>query len=285
MAARIELAGRPIIITGGGSGIGAATASACAKAGMPVLIAGRRAEPLQRTAASIESTGGTCATLTVDVTDTGHEDELLAAADASIGPPWAVFANAGRGLDRPAHATDDDEMRSLFDVNFFATHRLLRAAAGRLMEQGTGGHLLACASCVSKFSPPYHGAYAATKAAMDLYCQAMRLELAPVGIHVSTIHPITTVTDFFDVSAEISGRPHTQSGIDHTPKFLQQSPERVASAIVRCLRRPTPEVWTSRLVRATAAVRGLFPRVMDRQMRAMLESERLREHDSPDTTP
>jgi len=242
---------------------------------MPVVIAGRRPDALATTSALIEAAGGQSVSCILDVTDTAHAKQLLETAETAFGAPWAVFANAGRGLDRPAHLTSAAELRELFEVNFFAAHELLTAAAARMVARGQGGHLIGCASCVSKFSPPYHGAYSATKAAQDLFCQAMRLELAPAGVHVSTVHPITTVTDFFDVSAEASGRAGTRSGIDHTPRLFRQTPERVAAAIVKCLQRPVPEVWTSRLVRLSAALRTLRPRLMDRQMRRMLDADRL----------
>ncbi len=277
MPPRIQLHNKPIVITGGGTGIGAATAIRCATAGMPVILAGRRMQPLMSIAEKITAAGGRACFQTIDVTEPTHAADLLDHAESTFGPPWAVFANAGRGLDRPAHATSDQEIRDIFEVNFFATQSLLREASTRMLDRGQGGHLLACASCVSKFSPPYHAAYSATKAAQDLYCQSMRLERSPAGIHVSTVHPVTTITDFFETAAETSGRTSGRSGIDHTPRWLQQSPDRVARGIVRCLQRPTPEVWTSRLVRSVAAIRMIWPRLMDRSMRQMLEDDRLNE--------
>jgi short-subunit dehydrogenase len=262
----MELAGLSIVITGGGTGIGAATAKACATAGMSVLIAGRRSEPLEQVAAAIEDSGGICSTLALDVTD---------AAQSAFGSVYAVFANAGYGLDRLGHRTSMDELRSIFEVNFFATQRLLAEAAGRWLASKQHGHLLACSSCVAKFAMPYFGAYAATKGAQDLFCQAMRVELAPAGIHVSTVHPITTTTEFFDVSAQVSDRTDHPTGLHHTPRAFRQSPDRVARAVVRCLRRPRPEVWTSRMARIMAALRGVCPRLMDRQFRSMLDSSRL----------
>lgn len=271
MASRVHLEGRPIVITGGGTGIGGATAIACNAARMPVVIAGRRPEPLQAVFDQLDN----ALIVQVDVTDPDHVHILLDAAEEAFGPPWAVLANAGHGLDCTAHGTSIEAMREIFETNFFSTYLLLQEAAKRMISHNQGGHLLATASCVSKFAPPYHGAYAATKAAQDLFCQAMRIELAPVGIHVSTVHPGTIVTDFFDVSASLSGRAGARSGIDHTPKMFQQTPERIAAAIVKCLARPVPEVWTSKLIRLSAAVRTCFPKLLDRSMRKMLEADRL----------
>jgi len=271
----MELAGLSIVITGGGTGIGAATAKACAAAGMSVLIAGRRPEPLEQVAAAIEHSGGVCSTLELDVTDADHAQRLLDVAQSAFGSVHAVFANAGYGLDQPGHRTSMDELQSIFEVNFFATQRLLAEAARRWLAAKQPGHLLACSSCVAKFALPYFGAYAATKGAQDLFCQAMRVELAPAGINVSTVHPITTTTEFFDVSAHVSNRSDHPTGLHHTPRAFRQSPQRVARAVVRCLRRPRPEVWTSRMARIMAALRGVCPRLMDRQFRSMLDSSRL----------
>jgi len=284
MAARIELADRPIIITGGGSGIGEATAIACADVGMPVVVAGRRADMLHAVVSRIQESGGEASACPVDVTEADHAAHLIQHCHQAYGQPWAVFANAGRGLDRAAHLTTSQELRDIFEVNFFAAHHLLSEAAAHMIRENSGGHLMMCASCVSKFSPPYHAAYAATKAAQDLYCQSMRLELAPAGIHVSTVHPITTTTDFFDVSADVSGRSGTRSGLDHTPKMFRQPPEKVSRAIVKCLRKPVPEVWTSNLVRMTAALRNIFPKLMDREMRRMLEPSRIQGEDASRNT-
>lgn len=270
----MDLRGKSIVITGGGTGIGAATARACAAAGMDVFITGRRAEPLAMTAGQIATEGGRCELLQLDVTDDDHAVRLLDAAAVAFGPVWAVFSNAGRGLDCPAHQTTMQQYRDIFDVNFLATASLLGEASRRMLDAGNGGHLLACSSCVAKFSVPYHGAYSATKAAQDMLCQAMRLELAGAGVHVSSVHPVTTSTEFFDVSAELSDRAHVPTGLEQAPKLFRQHPDRVARAVVKCLRRPRPEVWTSTLVRCTAALRMLLPRIMDRQLRAMVDSSR-----------
>lgn len=270
----MDLRGKSIVITGGGTGIGAATARACAGAGMHVFIAGRRSEPLAQTAERVTSSGGRCCFLQIDVTEEDHAVRLLDAASAAYGSPWAVFANAGRGLDCPAHRTTMEQYRDIFDVNFLATANLLGEATRRMLDAGIGGHLLACSSCVAKFSVPYHGAYSATKAAQDMLCQAMRLELKGAGVHVSSVHPVTTSTEFFDVSARVSDRSHVPTGLEQTPKLFRQHPDRVAKAVVRCLRRPRPEVWTSTLVRLAVALRSMFPRIMDRQLRGMVDVDR-----------
>lgn len=264
----IDLTDRVLVITGGGTGIGAATGIAAARAGMRVYLCGRREQPLQDVVETIRSMGGEAAYKVLDITDSGANVGLLDGAESELGTPWAVFANAGRGLSRTGHETTSEEMLEIFEVNFFATHRLFAEAAQRMIAHGQGGHLLACASCLSKFSVPNHGAYAATKASQDMLCQAMRIEMEPHGIHVSSVHPITTTTEFFDTAARHSN-DEKYTALKETPRVFIQSPDRVANAIIRCLKRPRPEVWTSRIIRVAAAVRHLYPRIFDRKTRKM----------------
>jgi short-subunit dehydrogenase len=265
-----ELSGRVIVITGASSGIGAATAVACAQAGMDVVLTARREDRLAATAAAVAATGRKAEIVAGDIVEEGHGDRLLDAAESAFGGFHAVFANAGFGMEKPVVEMTSTEARRMFDVNFFSAVELLRGAAARLRDAGGGGHLLMCSSCVSKFALPGHGMYAATKAAQHMVCGAMRHELRRAGIDVSSVHPVTTTTELFEVSARLSGRePRPDGGSGHTPRLFVHSPERVAREVVRCLRRPRPEVWTSMTVRTVAALMTLSPRFYDLVMRRM----------------
>jgi short-subunit dehydrogenase len=231
---------------------------------MDVLLNGRSAERLAQVAAAVRACGRSAELVVGDVTEPGISARLLNTAVQRLGRFDVVFANAGYGFKKPTHELDDAELRRIFEVNFFSASELLSEAARRLIVARRPGHLLMCSSAVAKFTLPNFAAYSATKAAQNHFCRAMRMELRPHGIEVSSVHPITTRTEFFVRSAEYGGasaeaRDRSSPG----PKWLLQSPETVANAIVRCLRRPRPEVWTSVTVRAVAALMTLFPRLMD----------------------
>jgi len=150
-----------------------------------------------------------------------------------------------------------------------------REAAKRLISDQRPGHLLMCSSCLAKFTLPFFSAYSATKAAQNHFCRAMRLELARYKIEVSSVHPITTTTEFFEVSNQLSGKADNTSTVpDHASKMFVQPPERVARAIVRCLRNPRPEVWTSHIVRSVAGVMTAFPRFFDLVVRKQAKGRR-----------
>jgi short-subunit dehydrogenase len=191
-----DLHGKVIVITGASSGIGAATALACAKTGMNVVLNARRAEKLDAVAALARQAGAEAVTVVGDVTEPGISGRMLDAAYDRFDRFDAVFANAGYGFDLAAHEVSDEALRKIFDVNFFASTDLLNAAVSRLLAEGRRGHLLMCSSCLGKFTLPGHSAYSATKAAQAHMCTAMRIELEPRGIYVSSVHPITTTTEF-----------------------------------------------------------------------------------------
>jgi len=260
----IDLRDRVLIITGASSGIGAAAAVACARAGMNVVLNGRDRQRLEQTADRVRACHREALTVVGDVTDPAVNRQLLDVATRRFGGFYAVLANAGYGFKKPSHELVMAELRAIFEVNFFAAFDLLSEAARRLIATQRPGHLLMSSSAVAKFTLVNFAAYSATKAAQNHFCRAMRLELRPYGIEVSSVHPITTRTDFFRRSAAYGQRCYDPQRVyDHVPRWLLQSPQRVARAIVACLRRPRPEVWTSALTRWAAGLVTIFPRLAD----------------------
>lgn len=237
----IELKNKPIAIAGASSGIGRATALACARAGMPVALGARRLEKLREVAGEVERLGVPAVAIEMDVSSNDQCRAFIERAERDLGPLHAVFANAGFGFERPMHEATDEQVREIFEVNFFGMLRVLRPAVERFIDR-QAGHAIICSSSIGKMPLPGYGAYCATKAAQWHVGRAMRHELKPLGIYVSTVHPIGTRTEFFDEARRRSGGG---SLVENTPSFLVQPPERVARAIVTCLRRPRAEVWTS----------------------------------------
>lgn len=268
----IDLTGKPIAITGASSGIGRATALACARAGMPVALGARRVDRLEEVVREITAAGGRAVAVATDVTAPGDCRRLIDRA-AELGPLYAVFANAGYGFEKPVGRTTDDEVRAIFETNFYGTLNTVRPALERMLPAGAG-HVLICSSCLSKFGMPFLAPYSATKAAQDHFARAMRTELAGSGVRVSSVHPIGTRTEFFERSDARSG--HVEGAL-RTPRFFMQPPERVANAIVRHMRSPGPaggEVWTSLTVRLVFALATAFPGAADWGLRRKVEREK-----------
>jgi len=248
----VSLAGKHIIITGASSGIGAATARACVKAGMRCTITARREKCLKKISVEL---GEACSYIAGDVTEDGFNQRLLNGA----GEVYAVFANAGHGLDQKMIDCNMTQCEALFKLNVFSAIELASLAAKQMIANKRG-HILFCASCLSKFATPQHGAYSASKSAIEAMAKSMRMELKKEHIFVSTVHPIGTQTEFFDESAKRSGNKNSTFATQ-TPSWLMQPPEKIANAVVRCLRKPKSEVWTSFPMRLISTTFSAFPRV------------------------
>lgn len=263
----IDLRGKPICITGASSGIGAATALECARAGMPMVLAARRTEKLEEVAQRVAGLGGRAAVIACDVSDAEACRRMVDLCIERFGSVYSVFANAGYGVERAVHEMTDEEIRAMFEVNFYGTLNSIRPALPHLMA-ARAGHLLICSSCVAKFALPYFSVYSATKAAQNHISRAMNLELAAFGVRVSSVHPIGTKTEFFDTAQRLSGDAPM---IQHTADAFMQTSETVARAVVRCLKKPRPEVWTSAFVRLGMSISMAFPRVADWGVRWMVD--------------
>lgn len=254
----INLTGKPIAITGASAGIGRATAIACAKAGMPVAVSARREDKLIELVNEVKSLGGRAIAVPGNVDQQADCDRLIERCITEFGSIYSVYANAGYGFECSIANLTDRQVRDMFDTNVFGTFNTIRAAIPHML-QANQGHILICSSCLAKSAMPFHGCYSATKAAQDHIARCLRIELHKTGVRTSSIYPIGTSTEFSAAKAARAGLPPPPP----KTKFMLQTPERVASAILSCLRRPKPEVWTSTLARIAFCSANLSPRLTD----------------------
>ncbi len=267
MAPSIELSGKPIIITGASGGIGAATAIACARAGMPVALFARSQDKLETVKAQIERAGGSAIVVVGAVEDVDANAELIAKAQEAFGDVYSAIANAGYGQEIECATMPISDIRAMFEVNFYGSLNLVQPMVAKFRDRGAG-HAMMVSSGLSKIGLPYYGAYCATKAAQDHFCRAMRLELVGTGVMVSSVHPVLTKTDFHTAAAQKSGG---QLKIARPTKM--QTAQTVADAIVRCLRKPKGEVWTSWASRIGLGASVMMPGVTDRVLGRMVRKK------------
>lgn len=236
---------------------------------MNVVLAARREDKLREAVEQIRGRGGRAELLAMDVAAPGENQRLIRFSCEKFGSLFAVFSNAGYGIERGVLHATDAELEQIFRTNFWSSLELMRLSAAHMLEanpRGSAdgpvrGHVLACSSCVSKIGLPNFAAYSATKALQDHFGRAMRAELDADGVCVSTVHPIGTRTEFFDNVSGLSGGRRTSI---QTPDALRQSAEVVADAIVRRLRKPHGgEVWTSFPIRFALAASTLMPGMTD----------------------
>ncbi|HZW05627.1 MAG TPA: SDR family oxidoreductase [Phycisphaerales bacterium] len=263
----IDLRGKAIAITGASSGIGEATALACAAAGMHVALAARRIDRLTTLVDRIRASGGHATARGLDVADKEACAAFVAGAASEIGGGtlYAVFANAGYGAEQPVHLMPPQELRRMFEVNLFGSLNVIYPALDLMLRNPAPhrGHVLWCSSCLALMPVARGGPYSASKAAQHHLSRAMRIELAGEGVQVSSVHPIGTRTEFSQAMLQSSGRVERTR---KSPDWIMQPPSRVADAVVACLRRPRAEVWPgfrAHVVRTVMCALAAWPALGD----------------------
>jgi short-subunit dehydrogenase len=250
---------RVVAITGASAGIGRATALRLAREGCSLVICARRQDRLRQTADEIRATGASVEAVAADVTRETDMQKLVERAQARFQRLDAMVCNAGFGIYGTIEQVDAARMRRLLDVNYMGTYHAAGAAMPVFRRQGHG-HLIVVSSIVGRRGVPFVGAYAATKFAQVGLAECLRAELAGSGIHVTTVYPISTETEFFTVMTAESGYATRAAG-------PRQSADDVAEAITRALGRPTAEVYPYRKAKALAVLAALAPAFTDRLVR------------------
>jgi NAD(P)-dependent dehydrogenase (short-subunit alcohol dehydrogenase family) len=181
--AACALEGRVVLVTGAGSGIGAAGARELHRRGAVPVLLDCDADTVADTAADIAP--DTLA-LVADVTDAPACERAVAAVLERHGRLDTVWANAGIASFGPLAHTDPGAWRRCFEVNVHGTFNTVRAALPELVRRR--GYVAVSASVSSFAHPPAMSAYAASKAAVEAMCNAWRIELAAHGVDVGVIH-------------------------------------------------------------------------------------------------
>ena len=192
----MRLEGKVAIISGGGTGIGAATARLFAREGAKVVVTGRRPEPLEAVAAE---TGGHA--IPGDAADPDHAEAVVALATGAFGGLDIVVANAGLGFGGAAADVDDERWQRTLDVNLTGAFRLARAAIPSLLER-RGGSIVMVSSVAGLVSGPGSAAYVTSKAGMNGLARSIAVDYGPSGIRANAVCPGWVVTPMGDGSMD-----------------------------------------------------------------------------------
>ncbi|MGE3619877.1 MAG: SDR family oxidoreductase [Acidimicrobiia bacterium] len=229
-----HLAGRRVLVSGGGSGIGAACATRLARDGAPVTICGRTRDRLVEAVERIvaEVPGADVDWQVADLTVEADVVTLVERAAGASGALGGVVANAGGGAGfRPHHLQDVERFRSVLDRNLTTALSLLKHTVGPL-ARGGGGSFVAMSSIAAVQAHPYFGAYAVAKAGLEQMVRDAAVEYGPYGVRCNAVRPgfiATEVMEAFDRDG-----PVYASYLENTPMGGVGRPEDVA-ALVRFL--------------------------------------------------
>jgi NAD(P)-dependent dehydrogenase (short-subunit alcohol dehydrogenase family)/pimeloyl-ACP methyl ester carboxylesterase len=265
-----------VSVTGAGSGIGRATALAFAREGAEVVISDVDEAALKETATLLADRGATAHPYVLDVADADAVSRFADQVCAEHGVPDVVINNAGIGHAGTFLDTPPEQWDRVLDVNFGGVVNGCRAFAGRLVERGTGGHVVNVASMAAYTPSQAMNAYCTSKAAVYMFSDCLRAELDAAGIGLTTICPGVIDTNIvhttrFDVPEDkaerVAGR---RRQLERAFGARHYSPDKVAKAVVaavkkdKAVRPVTPEAYlaygTSRLA----------PRLLRRAARSKL---------------
>jgi NAD(P)-dependent dehydrogenase (short-subunit alcohol dehydrogenase family) len=249
MSGQTAFEGCVALITGGGTGIGRATALALARNGADVALAGRRTAELEAAAEVVRAAGRRAIATPTDVTDREQVQRLVDQTLATLGGLDIVVANAGQYVRSPIEPGCTDAFERSMAVNFYGTLYLVLAALPHLKSQRSG-HIVIMSSMDGKKGLPPDGPYVAAKFAQAGLGDVLRQELRPYGVGVSVIFPGRVDTPLIETL--------------EVPRISAKAPpEAVAQAVVRAIRRRTPQVVLPPNARLLLLADRLSPHLSD----------------------
>lgn len=238
-----SLAGRVVAITGGGRGIGRATAAALIARGARVAIGDIEAQLAERTA---EELGGGTIGVPLDVTDRESFEGFLEQVEARLGPLDVLINNAGIMPIGSFVEESDATASRMIDINLRGVIFGSKLALERFGPRGRG-HLVNIASAAGKAGFPGGATYCATKHAVVGLSEAIRQEVRGTDIDVSLVMPVVVHTEL-------------GSGLPETRGFKPVEPEDVANAIVDALEFGRFEVFVPKSMSRMVRINALMPR-------------------------
>ncbi len=245
-----DLSGRVVAVTGASSGIGEATALACARARAAVALAARRMDRIEALAEQIAGEGGTALALQTDVSDEQQAGALVSRTRQELGRLDVLVNNAGVMLLGPIAGADTEEWRRMIDVNLYGVLYCTHAALPVMIEQGSG-HIVNVSSVAGRFARAGSGVYNLTKFGVGAFSEALRQEVAQAGIRVTLIEPGAVATELPD-----HNRPEIRqmiSGVLADVQPLQAAD--IAAGILYAIASPANVAVNEVLIRPSGQVR------------------------------
>ena len=243
-----DLSNWAVAITGASSGIGEATAVACARAGAAVALGARRDDRITALARRIEDEGGRAVALATDVTDERQARAFVERAYEHLGRLDALVNNAGVMLLGPVEGADTEQWRRMIGVNVFGTLYCTHAALPVMREQGRG-HIVNVSSVAGRRASLGAAVYNLTKFGVTGFSEALRQEALHSNIRVTVIEPGAVETELLSHNTDPNVRAASERFLQQVGKQL--TAEDIAEAIVYVLAQPEHVSINEVLVRPT----------------------------------
>ncbi len=226
-----DLGGRVAVITGGGTGIGRATALVLAEYGAKVVIASRKVDNLERVAAELRERGHDCLVVPTDVRDAEQCDALIERAASHYGRLDILVNNAGGSWSMPFESWTLDRWQNMIDLNLRSVWLLSIAASRHMLERGSGA-MVNISSGASETGLPYVAPYGAAKAGVNNLTKTFAGAWTPQGIRVNCIAVGPVASEGFVAAMEKIGRHPDDVGAAATAVGRAGRPDEIAYGIL-----------------------------------------------------
>ena len=234
----IDLSGRIVAVTGASSGIGEATALACAGAGAAVALAER-----------IVGDGGRALAVPTDVGEEGQAHAFIERAQAEFGRLDVLVNNAGVMLLGPLTNASTEDWRRMIHVNVFGVLYCTHAALPLMAAQGSG-HIVNVSSVAGRIARLGSGVYNLTKFGVGAFSESLRQEAVPLGVRVTLVEPGAVAT-------ELPGHNRPEILEQMAKRFQGVTPlaaEDIAGAVLYAIDQPANVSVNELLIRPSAQV-------------------------------
>lgn len=224
----LDLKGKVAIVTGGGSGIGAAICRHLAAQGAKVVVADMNADAAQCVSAEIDAAGGVAYPVTVDVTDVDAVQEMVDFTISRCGALHLAVNNAGfHGVRAATKDYPIDEWRRVLDVNLNAVFYCMKYEIAAMQESGSGA-IVNMSSVLGSVGLPTTAAYTAAKHGVVGLTKVAAIEYARQGIRINAVGPGWIETPLLATQPELSGSRRMKA---LQPMGRQGRPEEVAALV------------------------------------------------------
>jgi len=239
---------RVVAITGASSGIGEATALACAQAGAKVALGARRADRIEELAARINADGGQAVAIETDVTDEAGARAFVEGAREQLGGLHGLVNNAGLMLLGPVEGADTDHWRRMIDVNCLGLLYCTHAALPIMREEGAG-HIVNLSSVAGRIAALGSAVYNLTKWGVTGFSEGLRQEALHANVRVTVIEPGYVETE---LQGHNEGNPIVMEAMEKTRQQIDPlQASDIADAILYALTRPEHVAINEVLIRPT----------------------------------
>lgn len=254
---RYDFSGKNVLVTGATGGLGSALVTRLAGKGAGLVVTSRSRKALDDLVSRVpEATR--IEVVTADLSVPGEAENLARKALEAFGTIDVIFNNAGIGYFALMEEATEENIRHLFELNTFAPMTLIKDLLPQMKSRG-GGRVVNIVSAAGRVPIPTVGVYGASKSALAVMSNTMRLELEPFGVDVINVYPGTIDSSFEENALREESRP----GLCPTDRCGEPRNE-MADKVLEAAEGPAGEVWLDRHGKWLSVAAILWPKLVDR---------------------